>query len=145
MRTSPGGADCSSLAATFTVSPATNVLPIDGSLATTSPVLTPIAQLKPDTEPGDQFLLVQATEDLLEFVRSGHGPERVVLVGARAPENGHHRVTDELLDRPAAPFEHLAGDREEPRQDGEQGFRIELLTDPGGVLEVGEEHGDEPA
>ena len=34
--------------------------------------------------------------------------QRVVLADERNPEDGHHRVADELLDRAAVPLEHLA-------------------------------------
>ena len=40
--------------------------------------------------------------------RRADGTQRIVLVDERDPERGHHRIADELLDRAAVAFEHLA-------------------------------------
>ena len=81
---------------------------------------------------GDERLALPADDDLarvdadprLEPVRRnrrahlGRGAnctQCVVLVGHRNPEDGHHRVADELLDDPAVPLDDLRGD---PRSSG---------------------------
>src|SRR5439155_1739897 len=51
--------------------------------------------------PARQELLVQPLERALHVPRGAARAQRVVLVQARQPEHRHHRVADELLDRPA--------------------------------------------
>ena len=48
-------------------------------------------------------LLVQRGERELRLVGGPDRPQRVVLVQLRQPEDGHDRVTDELLDRRPVP------------------------------------------
>src|SRR5438132_9694387 len=44
--------------------------------------------------------LVEDEEPLPDFKTCAYGPKCVVLVHPRDAEDGHHRVTDELLDYP---------------------------------------------
>ena len=92
IRISPGGAACSSRAATLTASPVTSVSP---SPATTSPVFTPVRK-KCDRE-----LLAERRQPLADLGHRAHRPQRIVLVRDRDAEHRHRRVSDELLHRAA--------------------------------------------
>ena len=82
----------------------TKVSPRVGSPATTSPVQTPIRISS--RSPNDSFeLVVQDREAVAHLERGPERPQRVVLVQHGRAEDGHHRVADELLDRPAVPLE----------------------------------------
>jgi len=72
------------------------------------------------------------------------GPSRIVLVGDRAPEEGHHRVADKLVDSPAALSDLLDQTAKAGRGDVADLLGVELLGDPGKADDVGEEHGDRP-
>src|SRR4029078_946509 len=65
-------------------------------------------ELQPGLEPLLQ-LLVQRPERGAEVGSSSHCAKRVVLVHDRNAEDGHHRVADELLDRPAMPLDRSLG------------------------------------
>ncbi len=95
MSTSPAAAACSRRAATLTASPVTSVSPSPPT--TTSPVLTPIRASSP------------CSDDRRSHLRGGSdSAERVVLVRDRNPEDGHHRVADELLDGAAVALDDRA-------------------------------------
>ncbi len=69
----------------------------------------------------------------------------VVLVRGRRAEQRHHRVADELLDRPAAPLELGAQTRVVGLEDRAHVLRIHLLGPRGEPDEVGEEDGHDLA
>jgi hypothetical protein len=48
-------------------------------------------------------LVVERRHLLIELERGSHGTKRAVLVDDRDAEHGHHRVSDELLDRATVP------------------------------------------
>ena len=82
----------------------TNVSPRVGSPATTSPVQTPIRISS--RSPNDFLeLVVQGREAVAHLERGSQRPQRIVLVQDGSPEDGHHGVADELLDRAAMAFE----------------------------------------
>ena len=58
------------------------------------------------------------------------------------PEDAHHRVADELLDRSPVPFEHVAGPVEVAEHDAPHLLGVLLLAQPGRSGHVAEEHGD---
>jgi hypothetical protein len=70
---------------------------------------------------------------------------RVVLVGDRRAPHGHHRVADELLDRPPVPSDDVAGQLEVPTQRVANILRVALLGERGEAHEVREEDADEPS
>ena len=72
--------------------------------ATTSPVLRPSRIGQPLAEPRVIADLVPKGE------RGGRRPGGVVIVGRWEAEHGHHRVADELLQRPAVMRHDLPGD-----------------------------------
>ena len=96
IRISPGGAACSSRAATLTASPVTSVSP---SPATTSPVLTPVRN-----ESATDELLAERRQPLADLRHGPYRPQRVVLVRDGDAEHSHRRVADELLHRAAVPL-----------------------------------------
>ena len=71
-----------------------------------------------------------------------HRAERVVLVHLRQPEDGHHRVADELLGPAAERLQLLDGGVEEPPEDLARALGVQALREPGGVHQVGEQHRD---
>jgi hypothetical protein len=71
------------------------------------------------------------------------GPGRVVLVRLRHPEDGHHGIADELLDRAATRRHHVARHREEAREQRAHLLRIGDLREPAGSRDVREQHGHE--
>ena len=60
----------------------------------------------------------------------------------RQSEYGHHRVADELLDRPAVGLDALAGDRVVARQDAPHLLRVELLAKRSRTRYIGEQDCD---
>ena len=75
------------------------------------------------------------------------GPHRalgVVLVGRRGTPDGHHRVTDELLDRPAVAADDLRR-RSKYRTASRHILSVALLGEWGEPDEIGEEDGDQAA
>ena len=77
--------------------------------------------------------------------RRAHGAQRIVLVRDRDPEDGHHRVADELLDGSPMSLENRAEILEIPAHTGAQGFRIRRLAERGRPDEVAEEDRDDLA
>jgi len=106
----PGSAVCSNRAATFTVSPVTNVSPAEGSPATTSPVLMPIRIWRSGAEVPLE-LGVERRQELPHLRGGAHRAERVVLVPRRHAEDRHDGVADELLDGPAVLLDPSASPR----------------------------------
>ena len=77
--------------------------------------------------------------------RGANGPLGIVLVRGRRAEERHHRVADELLDRPAAPLELGAQPRVVRLEHGAHVLGVELLGPRGEADEVGEEDGHDLA
>src|SRR5439155_12046138 len=73
------------------------------------------------------------------------GPQRIVVVRGRRPEQRHHRVADELLYGPAAFLELTAQPLPVRREHGADILRIELLGPRGETDEICEKHGDDLA
>ena len=67
---------------------------------------------------------------------------RIVLMCHRSPEDRHHRVADELLDRAAEALEIRADARVIRRQQGPHVLRVELLRAGREADEIAEEDGD---
>ncbi len=66
------------------------------------------ADADPDLEPQPERLLelvVQGREAVAHLERGSQRPQRIVLVQDGSPEDGHHGVADELLDRAAVALE----------------------------------------
>ena len=70
------------------------------------------------------------------------GPERVILVRARDPEDGHDGISDELLDRPSMVLDDAANLLEVPAHRSTQRLRVELLAERRRTRHVAEEHRD---
>ena len=104
MRISPSPAACSNRAAVLTASPVTSVSPVPAPV-TTSPVLMP---MRIDNRAGAQAG-VRSLDRVEELRGRADGPQRIVLVGGRHAEDGHHRVPDELLNSSAVELEDRAG------------------------------------
>jgi hypothetical protein len=62
-------------------------------------------------------------------------------VQGRDPEDGHHRVADELLHGAAVALDGASGGLEVARHDAAQGLRVELLAERGRADHVREQHG----
>ena len=97
--TVPGGAtDCRRLAV-FTRSPATIPWPTAPIVTAASPVRTPARAERPGPSEPDRADELQAGTDRTLGV---------VLVGDGGAPDGHHRVSDRLLDRAAVPADDAA-------------------------------------
>ena len=83
---------------------------------------------------------VQLGQAIAQFGRRPHGPQRVVLVQDGNAEHRHHRVTDELLDRPSVTFHGDARQVEIPGHDCPQRLRVEPLAERGRARHVTEQH-----
>jgi hypothetical protein len=70
-------------------------------------------------------VLVQRRERLPHPDRRPNRSEGVVLVETGDTENGHHGVSDELLDGPAVPLDHGGHLVEVPPHHAPEGLRIE--------------------
>jgi hypothetical protein len=70
-------------------------------------------------------VLVQRRKRLPHPDRRPNRPEGVVLVQTGNTENGHHGVSDELLDGPAVPLDRRGHLVEVPLHHASEGFRIE--------------------
>ena len=77
--------------------------------------------------------------------RGAHRAQRVVLGRHRDPEDGHHRVADELLHRAPVALEHAASRLVVAVHQGTQRLRIGALADRRRPGQVAEEHGDDLA
>ena len=88
---------------------------------------------------------VERFERLADVGGGSNGPERIVLAQAWDPEDRDHGVADELLDRPAVAFDHVACDIEVTTQQRLQPLRVEPFPQFGGSHHVGEENRDGPA
>jgi len=77
--------------------------------------------------------------------RRPHRPFWVVFVRYGRSEHGHHRVADELLDRPAEVLELLPNACVVRAEQADDVFGIHLLGARGEADQVGEEDGDDLA
>jgi hypothetical protein len=73
------------------------------------------------------------------------GPGGVILVGGRHPEHRHHRIADELLDRPLLRLDLPAHGREVGAHDLLEVLGVQVLAQRGRPGDVGEQHGHELA
>ena len=82
--------------------------------------------------------------DSVDQVEAGpDGPLGVVLAGRRGSPDGHDRVTDELLDRPAVPLDDPCRDREVARERVADVLCVLLLGERGEADQVGEQDAHE--
>ena len=138
--TSPGAAACSSRAATLTVSPTSRSADFAGS-TTTSPVLTPVRRATVAPQRRSRSSL-SAAERLAHPLGRPHGAQRVVLGDGRDAPDRHHRVADELRDRPALGLDRAAHLGVEAVHDPAQRLGVEPVAERGEPDHVGEEHGE---
>ena len=82
---------------------------------------------------------VEGCEVIAHLGRRPDGPDRVVLVHARQPEDGHDRVADVLLDGAAVAFEGGSHLVEVPRHHLADGLGVELLSHRRRPLQVRED------
>ena len=98
---------------------------------TTSPVLTPIRAC--DAELGQR---------VAHLDRRAAGPQRVVLVHLGDAEDGHDRIADELLHRPAVRLDDPLHPLEVAGEQGPQRLGVGRLAERGRAGHVAEEDGD---
>ena len=74
----------------------------------------------------------------------GHvaGPERMVLVGHRRPEQGHDAVAHDLVDRALVPMHRLDHPLQDRLQEPLRVLRVAPPQQLHGILQIGEEDGD---
>ncbi len=87
-------------------------------------------------------LLVQLLDRLQQAQPRAHCPLRVVLVGDGRPEDRHHSIADELLDRPAVELELTPQERVVRADAGTDIFGIHGFRGGREADEVAEEDGD---
>jgi hypothetical protein len=63
-------------------------------------------------------------------------------VHGRDAEDGHHRITDELLDRRPVKLEHALHLLEKARHDAPERLRVETLSESRGSRDIREKHRD---
>ena len=97
------------------------------------------AQLEPRAVAGLE-LVVQLVQAAAQLVGGAHRAQRVVLVHRRHAEDGHHRVADELLHRPAVPLDDRLRRLEVARHHPPQALRIDPLAERRRAGDVAEEH-----
>ena len=87
-------------------------------------------------------LVVQPRERRSQLGRRADRAQGVVLVELGDAEHRHHRVADELLDRPAVALQHLGHALEPAGHHLPERLRVEAFPERRGVGDVGEEDGD---
>ena len=97
---------------------------------------------EPHAVAGFEFV-VEGREGTLRFRGGLKGPEGIVIVPERQPEDRHDGVTDDLLDRAAVRFEDCAHDVEVAVQDLAERLGIQPLSERRGALEVRGDEGDD--
>ncbi len=132
------------VAAVLTASPVTSVVPVSGSPATTSPVLTPVRKRIGDPALGLE-LGVERRQRVADLPGGPHGAQGIVLVDHRDPEHRHHGVADELLDGPAVALDHAAHHGEVAGHQGPERFGVQLLAQGRRPGHVGEQDRDQLA
>src|SRR6266550_5942212 len=96
----------------------------------------------PDPQLGPEVALkvfIQAAELLAQLVRGPGCPQRIVLVDDGDSEDGHDRITDELLHGATVAFQHVAREREVPLHHSAELLRVESLAQCGRAGHVAEE------
>ena len=133
-------------AARLTVDPTATKAPSPrpSVLTTTSPVSMPTRIRR--VRSYDAASLGVEPGQVVEHGEGGaDGTLGVVLVGAAQPEDGHHRVADELLDLTAVLLDDAAPPGEVGVDDRAGVLGVEVVGEEGEAHQVGEEDGDEPA
>ena len=97
---------------------------------TTSPVLTPIRACRPSSGRASRI-----------SHRRADGAQGVVLAHLGNAEHGHHRVADELLDRPPVRLDDALHPLEVAGKQGTQGLGIRRLAQRRRAGDVAEQHG----
>ena len=132
----PGGATDWSRAAVLTRSPATIPWLVAPIVTAASPVSTPARALMPGPT---------APDGVDELEGGPDGTLGVVLAGGRRAPDGHDRVADELLDRPAVAPDDLGREVEVAGQGLADLLAVALLGERREADEVGEQDRDEAA
>ena len=89
-------------------------------------------------------LVAQRRDGRDQVERRPHRPLGVVLGGRRRPPHRHHRVADELLDRPAVELDQPPGRVEVARQELAHLVRVTPLRERREPHQVGEQHRHQP-
>ena len=127
------GAEACRRDAVLTTSPEAIPWPASGwasSETSASPVVMPIRTSS----------LPVLSRPVADGKRGANGPLRIVLVRQRRPEERHHGVADELLDRSAVAFELGTQPLVVRAEDRLDVLRVERLGARGEADQVGEEH-----
>ena len=74
-----------------------------------------------------------------EIERRSDGPLGIILAGDRRTPDGHDRIADELLDRPAVTLDDVARQVEVPRQELPGVLRVATISERRETHEVGEQ------
>src|SRR6185437_1129452 len=90
-------------------------------------------------------LFSQLGRRIPQLDRRADGPQRVVLMERRQPEDAEDCVADELFDRAAMALENGGGDPRVAVEDGVDRLRVELFSESGRADQIGEDHGRRPA
>ena len=137
IRISPGRRGCSSLRG--------DVDRVAGGEACPGPTAPPRCSRRSGAQPDARRLDSRSSAvERRSSRRRAHRPQRVVLVHDRHAEDRHHRVADELLDRPAVAFD----DRVRRRSSGpsrRERLGIEPLAEARRAGHVGEQDRDDLA
>ena len=136
---SPGRAACSSRAATLTMSPAVKWPPVGLAPVTASPVFTPMRT--PNSMPRSRrnSPLTTATSSRISAA-ARTARKRVVLMHDRDPKDPHHRIADEVLDRPAMALDHVDHALEPPLHRPAQRLGVHPLSKRSRPHDVREDH-----
>ena len=126
--------------AVLTRSPATMPSPTAPSVTAASPVSTPARARSPGAE-----LAAERGDGREQVERCAHRSLGVVLRCSRRPPDGHDRVADELLHRPAVHGDDPAADLEVAGEELRTSSASRDSDEGGEADEVGEQDGDEPA
>ena len=114
----------------------TNARPRDEALARRGGARHDLAGLQSETHGEGNALIARelariTREHRPDLGSTTRGSERVVLMGNRRPECRHHRVADELLDRPAMSQHGRRNQLEVAAQDRARGLLIERAHQSG--------------
>jgi hypothetical protein len=97
-----------------------------------------------DAELGHLDLLAERSDRLGQRQRSPHGPLGVVLARDGGPPHRHHRVADELLDRPAIPLDQRPAVVEIAAQQVSHLFGVAVLAEGREPDQVSEQNRHQP-
>src|SRR5262245_66657016 len=128
---SPGAAACSRRLPTATASPLTNPRHDLAAVHTDARLEVSVG------------LAIELRDTVANRDGSAYRAQRIVLVHNRDSEDGHHLVSDELLDCAPVLLDHRRGPLAEPRHDKPQRLRVQLLGKLRVGHEVAEEDGDQ--